>query len=457
MSLLLSSHQQIELQPIPSNVYREEIIFSEADASRYNIRHGDYSILKTTDVIPDIPQREYAVRLIVSNRGESRSNTLAVGTPFFEELQFGLGQEWELHSANYQSILSLTLEPSVEQEQLRQDLKRLRRDEFTGRCLLIQPSQTVGELSLRMRDQAYFNIRDIKPSISNIRTPTVFSIEDHEHTEVNIFIPHRKGGIDMVIVVDASNSMIDMQDYGSEQPIEQRGFFNFLVNQQPKRLRRIEGVRQALETLLQQRLYSGSRVSHFALVAFGRNARIIYPSNSEEMVELTEREVETLRTKIRLQKNLTGLIDGTGSDIPEAMDLAATLLYKNARDDNEKIIILLSDGASWVEQKDTGSYQIEGRLGRDDPVMFADSLHYEGQIRIYTVAISNEENARKYEPERYQEDMKREKGQRVWIPNPDLLEKISTRTDGKFFSSPNAESLNKLFEDFGQGAVIPLK
>jgi hypothetical protein len=94
------------------------------------------------------------------------------------------------------------------------------------------------------------------------------------------------------------------------------------------------------------------------------------------------------------------------------MDVSADLLFKNAREDNEKIIVLLSDGAHWVERKDSG-FQIEFGAAHEDAVMFADNLYDQGQIRIHTVAISNEENVRRHEPERYREDMQRRDGERV--------------------------------------------
>lgn len=440
MPILLSSRNQIQLQPTNSSEYREEILFSSSDASRYGVQHGQYGVLKTTNVIPDVPGREYAVRLTIGNIGETRSNTLAVSLPFFEELQFGLGQEWELHRADrYQSIQSLTLEPSVEQEHLRDDLRRMRRDAFTGRCLLVNPGQTANDLSLRVSEQAFFNVRDVRPSLIGLREPTIFGIEERGRTEINLFVPHRKGGIDMVIVVDVSNSM-DLRDY-----VDRKGTVGM----------RIQGVRQALETLLQQRLYAGSRVSRFALVGFGRTTRVIYPLDREDMIELSSGEVDNMRREVPNLTRRIGDNDRNGSDIAEAMDTAANLLYKSARDDNEKVIILLSDGASWTGQKDTG-FQIEIKLGRDDPVMFADNLYDEGQIRIHTVAISDEDNVRRYEPDRYREDSIRPKGQRVWIPNPEMLGEIARRTRAKFFSSPDAEILNKLFEDLGQGAIFPI-
>lgn len=443
MAPILSSHQGLKLQPFNSQDYREELCFSQADAVRYGIRNGEYGILQTPNVILDVPGINYAVRLIIGDTGETAPGILRVSQPFFEEIQFGLGQEWELYRVDKtQPIQKITLEPSVEQEHLREDIRRMRRDIFNGRCFLATPGQNVASLSLRMTDQAYLNIRDITPPINTIAAPTVFVIGDNRNTDVNLFIPHRKGGVDMVIVVDASNSM-ELSDF---------------IDRQGHRSTRMDGANLALRTLLQVRLYSGSRVSKLALVAFGRKAHIIYPPDKEMMVEINSNQVDAILRETRgMARHVQhdGSEDGrNGSDVIEAMDVASHLLYQNALEENEKVIVLLSDGATWVKQEDTG--QVEFKVGRDDPVMFSNSLFVQDQIRIHTVAISNEENLRKFEPERYREDMNRQKGHRVWIPNPEMLQEVAQRTQALFFSSPDAESLNKLFEELGQGTVFPI-
>jgi len=427
MSVIITS-RNTELKPILSTEYREDVFLSPTDAMRYGIRHGEYGLLTVTHYIIDLPGNDYPIRINIKDSGEMPSNELLVNSLFFEDLHFGVGQEWELHRVErYQPIQRLTLEPSVEQERLREDLKRMRRSSFSGRCLLVRPNQVTTDLSLRVSDQAYFNIHDISPLPNGIQQPTVFGVEDS--TEISVFVPHRKGGVDMIIVVDASGSM-DHRDY---------------VTRSGEVLARIEGARRALKTLLQRRLYEGSRVSRMALVAFGQDAQVIYPVNKKEMVELTEHDIEAM---IRSIPQLTRSVDRNGTDIAEAMDIAADLLFNNAREDNEKIIVLLSDGGHW--KRETGADdKVESVIGKDDPVMFADNLYDEGQIRIHTVAISNAENVRRYLSPQYV-------GKVGITPNPDMLEAISQRTRGKFFDSPDADILNKLFEDLGKGAIFPL-
>lgn len=434
MSALLTSRDAV-LRPAPAQDYREEVVFSASDAARYGVGSYRHGILRTTHLIPDVPGREYAVRFVIGVGGETPPNTLLVNSLFYEELRFTLGQEWSLSRADrYQPIRSLALEPSLEQERLRDDLRRLQRKAFVGRCLLAQPGAKVADLSLRLAEQAYFNVHDIAPWPERLSGPTVFGIE--EGTEVNIFVPHRKGGIDMVIVVDASNSM-DVMDY-----VDRTGSVQT----------RIQGARRALGALLQRRMHEGGRVSRLALVAFGKDARLVYPLAGDGMAELTSLDVDAMRREV---PNLARRVTRDGSNVAEAMDLAAELLYRNAREDNEKVIVLLSDGAHWVENQDTG-FQIEVRVGHEDAVMFADNLYDEGQIRVHTVAISNEENVRRHRPDLYGYDQGKPEGQRVWTPNPKMLNEIARRTRAKFFESPDADVLEKLFDDLGRGAIFPV-
>lgn len=426
MTVFVTS-REANLKPVDALEYREEITLSSVDAYRFGVHAGSYGILKMPNVIPDVPGRDYAVCIKIDNAKQIEPNTLLINSAFYEDLQFGLNREWELHRAeNFQPIRRLSLEPSVEQERLREDIKRMRRSSFLERCLYVKPGQCVRDLSLRVTEQAYFNIYDIEPEPSSVLRPTVFGINNE--TDINLFIPHRKGGIDMVIVVDASLSM-NLADY---------------VNARGECKTRIWGAKRALETLLAQRLYSGSRVSRFALVAFGKDAQVIYPPNSRNMVEMSPFDVDAMRRELPY---IARRVDRSGTDIAEAMDTAADLLYNNAREDNEKVIVLLSDGAHWNKEQDTET-RVEVRVGHDDPVMFADNLFDEGQIRIHTVAISNEANLRRYVPQYA--------GHTGSTPNPEMLSEIAKKTQAKFFPSPDAEVLNKLFEDLGKGAIFPV-
>ena len=79
----------------------------------------------------------------------------------------------------------------------------------------------------------------------------------------------------------------------------------------------------------------------------------------------------------------------------------------------------------------------------------ADSLHFDSQIRIHAVAISNEQALRQHEDRKYWDQ--------GWaVPNTRLLGKIADFTEGLFFDRPDARMLAKLLDEIGSGATYPV-
>ena len=141
-------------------------------------------------------------------------------------------------------------------------------------------------------------------------------------------------------------------------------------------------------------------------------------------------------------------VDRGHTVIPQALQFAAEMLDYHSREGNEKTMLLLSDGADWREERDDASLG-EVVYTMDDPATLADDLHYVSQIRIHTIAISDEQALAKYQPEY--------RGRVELTPNPRLLELIAQNSHGHFFKSPDATSLAKLFDELGEGMLYPLQ
>jgi hypothetical protein len=135
------------------------------------------------------------------------------------------------------------------------------------------------------------------------------------------------------------------------------------------------------------------------------------------------------------------------SSIDDAAGQAKDALDMHFREGNEKLILLLSDGADWRAEQDIRK-GVELVAASSDPALLAESLHYESDIRFYSVAISNRENVLRYEP--------RHAGKPQFVPNVELLQQISNSTDGLFFNQPNAGALAALLDDLGQGVLYHL-
>src|SRR6266853_2250541 len=135
------------------------------------------------------------------------------------------------------------------------------------------------------------------------------------------------------------------------------------------------------------------------------------------MVDIKDEEqLEDIRQSLRYINDMglqqSGLNRG-GTEIPQAIQYAADLLDMHFREGNEKLILLLSDGADWRAEQDIRK-GVELVAASSDPALLAESLHYESEIRFYSVAISNRENVLRYEP--------RHAGKPQFVPNVELLQ-----------------------------------
>lgn len=435
--LFVSDRFRLKPQSMPH--FREEAFISSLDTRRVALSEaGQFCIFAIQPLFPGPPEQEFAIRVAVNPALEP--GAVLVNQNFLDSTGFHPDDErfWAIKPAPAvvrvrEAVIELVIEQSNIDREIN-SLRRERRDLFLQRCFLIEPGQSVSDLSLPMLGRGYFNFRSIQPAPETIRSKSILVFDDE--TTLNLFVPHRKSGVDMVIVIDASGSM-DLCDY---------------VDDTGRARSRIEGVRVALDTLFQRRLASGSRVSRIAAVLFGANTQMLYPLHDVIMVELeSEAQVEEMRQSTR-NLNQVGLerlrVDRTHTDISGALRYASELLDYYAQEGNEKMLVLLSDGADWTEDTAGAS---DGEIVRTthDPAVLADSLHYDSGVRIHTVSISDEQALRRYEDRKY--------WSQGWaIPNTALLRKIADFTEGLFIESPDARSLARLFDELGEGAIYPL-
>lgn len=433
MHKLFSSDQHI-LIPQPARHHREEIFISSFDAARLGLKGKEqFAILSTDHLRPGPPPKEYAVRIEVRN--DMESGGLRINQIFLEDLGLTQGQPWSIMRVpNTTPVKEVVLETTVEQTDI-EALQRQRHGLFINRCLLLQAEGKINSLSLPIAGQAHFNIRSIEPSLDSPQAKTLLVFD--ENTRFKLFVPHskRKRPVDMVVVVDASGSM-DLEDYVD-------------ANNRPHP--RLAGVQGALETLFQKRLAAaGSRVSRIAVVVFAGNTGMLYPTDAA-MADLQNMKKPEIRQFMRnlckfwLEHHLK--LDRTSTNISAALRFSAELLNYYSEEKSEKVLLLLSDGADWKEDKDS-TYDGEIINTLQDPAVLADNLHYDSKIRIHTIAISDERACKRHiKPEHWTTSS---------IPNTVLLREIAQVTKGMFFASPSAHRLTKLFEEIGQGSIYPI-
>ena len=432
--LFISSNFQL----IPRNdVYlREEIFVSVQDAQKAGLRSSElFCIFGIQPLFPGPKETEFASRVIVSP--EVTPGTVQINQHFLADTGFQPDDErvWFIRSAPaVVPIQQVVIEHPLNQDFVDReinDLRFKRGDFFVKRCMLVGPGRDNQDLTLRMLGRASFYFRDIQPTLSTLRDKSILVFD--ESTQINLFIPHRKSGVDIVIVVDGSGSM-DIDDFVYDG----------------RRKARLDGVKRALDLLFQVKLVSGSRVSSLAVVAFGRNAKMLYPFTVEMKKVTDESQLESIRASIK-HVNDAGLgkigVDRGGTVISNALKMASDLLDLYAQENNEKMVVLLSDGADWQEDSKDRSIGEVVRTSHD-PAVLADSMHHDSNIRIHTVAISDEATFLRYYPGH--------RDQVGSVPNKALLRKIAEYTDGMFLESPSADLLARIFEELGVGALYPI-
>jgi Effector-associated domain 1/von Willebrand factor type A domain len=436
---LLTSQQCTLALRTTSSFYREELFLAPKEAARCGVTaESAFAIIAIPSLNPGAPPRQYAVRLV--SDAQVASSTVQINHNFAEAIglqQTNSASWWITRATRIVPLEEAVIELVVESENIERERNRLfklRQDLFVNRSLLIEKKDADEVLSLPILGRGYFNLRNLRPDPAGFAPGTVVAL--NEKTRLQLFVPHRKGGVDMVILVDASRSM-NWEDF---------------VDTDSRPHSRLRGVSRALDLLFQRRLSSGSRVSHLAIVAFGGNTAMLHPSERLTMSEVGNdmNSNNDMRSCLRKLNDtyLEQLLDRDRTNISSALREAADLCTMCCQDGNEKVFLLLSDGADWAEDKENQRYG-EVAATTDDPAVLAEKLYSEDNIRIHTVSISSEKAFRRFIPSKYWQE-------KSALPNTPLLRKMASLTNGIFFESPDAQVLGKLFEELGRGTLYPL-
>jgi hypothetical protein len=437
----LFTSSDVDVTALPSEYYREECLIAISDARRWGIADNSlYVILSLQTLSVDKPIQQIPVHLRAVDH--VKSGSLKINQQFGESIGL-LSQSkrfWSVCKAkDIVPLKEIVFELRVERTRVDEEIRELRghyQDIFLYRPLLREGGASLRDLSFHVHGLGYFNVHAIQPSLHTCKPETLLLLDDK--TTVQLLVPHYKSAVDMVILVDVSGSMT-IEDYVGDDGLPHS---------------RLDGVKLALETLIERCLLSGGcRVSRLAILAFGSTTAMLYPLRPV-MEELNSVE-KIKQIRIALRQNLSddGLrilkVVRNPTNIAAVLSAAADVLNRSFLEETEKVLVLLSDGANWDEKTDPGA---EGEIvsATEDPAALADSLHANSDIRIHTVGISNEEAYRLYRKDAAHETIS------GLTPNIPLLRNIAASAEGIFFESSDAKSLNRLFDELGRGAIYPL-
>ncbi|MFD5492944.1 VWA domain-containing protein [Streptomyces sp. NPDC001812] len=260
-------------------------------------------------------------------------------------------------------------------------------------------------------------------------------------THVSVFAPGVRSAVDIVVLADCSGSMgvTDIPDVRESIRITRN-----------REVSRMDALKSALRSMIDAREQVDGLVTRFALISFELTPRVIFPGG-DGMAEVTtapgDRSLEQLRGAVTLLKEY----DGRPTDIGRALHRAAELLHRHGVPDNDKLIVLVSDGAHWAPMSEDRSG--ESVAGIDDPVSTMEELHTHLGFRLHAVGISDQTLFASW-----WDDYCRQRGQRLvppesLVPNHGLLQQLVEVTGGDRHRIGGMEVLEEYFRELGSGVM----
>ncbi|MFE2996154.1 vWA domain-containing protein [Nocardia sp. NPDC059246] len=196
---------------------------------------------------------------------------------------------------------------------------------------------------------------------------------------VELYASSVRAGVDIVVLADISNSMtVDDIPAAQEGP----GYYS-----RPNHwITRIDALKRALLDMLDIRLQVSGRVSRLALLEFNQNVQHKFPRTGG-MTQLDGSSPEALVMEFR---HAVAVLRPDGvTDIGNALHAAANVLYQDGHPGNEKLIVLVSDGANWTPTGDQGTGEVVHTV--QEPVSLVAHLHRDVGIRLHAIGISTAE------------------------------------------------------------------
>lgn len=361
------------------------------------------------------------------------------------------GVDWELRSTGFAVIQAthLELELLLDSPSDQATAALARSPDLDG--LLVYRPQDLPEqrLSLAIGGIPY-RVRVVGPATVGGAIYVVSS----QHTDIRLFSPNHRTGIDVVILADCSGSMqVKDLTLHSEAPAaaEKRSVFErlFKGSAPSPYISRSQAVREALLQLVERRSRSYGSSSRMALVSFGVSSHLEFPG-SEGMVEIDGNATPTLIQQFK-DRIATLAPRNEATNIAQALQFAASHLSNFGRPGNERLIVLLSDGADWHPKGDEATGEmLDSAL--DDPVSLMDHLHRAMNIRLHAIGISNDALYRAWA-----ERERQAYNQPGIIPNHALLKELLLVGGGDAQRIGDTAVLEEYFQGLGAGVTLQVR
>ncbi|HJQ32502.1 MAG TPA: vWA domain-containing protein [Pyrinomonadaceae bacterium] len=356
---------------------------------------------------------------------------------------------WRLNAGGMacQQAEELLLEVTV-QHQLEEVVDQLNRSEDLAERLLWVPGGLTGQpLVIEVGGRPY-RVRELHPPVHGDAI-----VEVTTQTNVKVFAPGYTSGIDIVILADCSGSMTIPDLTDDADAVTAGGGWNIFRRAQApaagRSLTRASALQRALHRLLETRLRVSGRTSRIALVSFTTETAVRFPRGGG-MQEVDENAAPEVVQQFRDAVNLLQA-ERAGTDIGQAIYDAAELLYRHGRPGNDRLIVLISDGANWKPKGQEATGEMVAAL--QEPVSLVEHLHREMKIHLHAIGISTHDIFMRYfnaaHPGRVPDPSA--------IPNHQLLEQLVLVGGGDPTQTGDTGVLQRYLTGLGAGVTRHLR
>lgn len=351
---------------------------------------------------------------------------VAVGEDLAAEWDADLERvEWTLDRVDTVPVRAFTVELPVERD-LAEAAQDIAQAGLAGELLWIPADG--GEMSLTIGDLPHRIC-----SVDAGRTGVIGRIT--RDTQVEVYASAVRAGVDIVILADCSGSM-EMDDLPGGAGRQSRPA--------PGKdwITRMEALQRSLNDLLSVRLQMSGRVSRLALVQFNHRTRQLFPPGGG-MAQLDgsspPRDIDEFR------KSVKELRSSGQTDIGKALYAAANLLYQHGHARNDKLIVLVSDGADWTPTGEEGSGKVVEAIS--EPVSLMTHLREDVGIRLHALGISTP-------------DLYRRRGYKPlegMVPDHRLLRELVKAGGGDPSAIGGLDVLEEYFSGLGTGVTYTVR
>ncbi|MFF7903878.1 VWA domain-containing protein [Streptomyces sp. NPDC088817] len=264
-------------------------------------------------------------------------------------------------------------------------------------------------------------------------------------TRLTLFAPGERSGVDIVVLADCSGSM-SIDDIPAAARDQGKWLGRLRSGSADSTISRMNALKDALGAMIDARTRYDGVGTRFALVRFDHDQEPVFPARwgMEEVSDA--HSVQQLRGAVSLLD-----FRQSGTDIGRALHKAGELLHRYGVPGNDRLVVLVSDGAHFAPLPEERSG--ESLSGTQDPVSLMEDLHSGLDIRLHAVGISDDSLFdRWWQAQRHRPGWAPQAHESM-VPNHRMLGELVAVAGGDRQRIGGLDVLEEYFAELGSGVV----